>query len=116
MPGRVDDKGRLKLPTVFQSFLSERAPLIVVYREGEPLSVYPEETWKQSSSVVVLSDSTGIDGVGRIFLGKDLREKAKLKLSETARLSWHKDHLEIMSEAQYQDLQERAIGAAKKGL
>jgi hypothetical protein len=73
MPARVDDKGRLRLPAVFQSFLSERAPLIVVYKEGEPLSVYPEETWKHSSSVVVLTDSTGIDGAGRIFFSSQRR-------------------------------------------
>lgn len=51
MSGHIDDKGRLKLPTVFQSFLSERAPLIVAYREREPLSVYPEEIWKRSGGV-----------------------------------------------------------------
>ncbi len=103
-PSTVDAKGRLKLPAVFQRFLSARAPLTVVYREAEPLRVYPEDTWKRSGGVG-LAGSTAMDGEGRILLEKDLREKALINLSETVWLSWHKDRLEIMSNAQYQSLQ-----------
>jgi transcriptional regulator MraZ len=95
-PAKIDDKGRLKVPTDFRRFLEERygQDLFVTSVQGDSALVYPLPVWEEIEARLGAMPSTdrtksrflervsyfgqqvSIDGQGRILLPQILRESA----------------------------------------
>jgi MraZ protein len=95
-PAKIDDKGRLKVPTDFRRFLEERygPDLFVTSILGDSALVYPLPVWEEIESRLAGVPSTdrtkarymervsyygqqvGLDGQGRILIPQILRESA----------------------------------------
>ena len=95
---RIDDKGRLKVPTIFRGLVHEQAgpDIYVTSLTGECVRVYPMQTWLQLEqkvlatpgshpSLVKFLDRTNfygsageLDGQGRFVISPLLREHAAI--------------------------------------
>ena len=96
---KVDEKGRLKMPSVFRSIIEPRygREFFVTSIQGDHVRVYPVEVYAEyvirmghASQVGPLvnrlrdalnyyGQTTTMDGQGRILIHPLLREKAKIK-------------------------------------
>ena len=52
-PGKLDDKGRMKLPSVFAEYLAAlsyvgQKKLFVTSLDGRIARIYPQEVWRQN--------------------------------------------------------------------
>jgi MraZ protein len=101
-PARIDDKGRLKVPTMFRQLLEERyGPHVYVtsaptlsYRAGEFVRIYPMQEWEALEAKLAQMPSSSsarqdfltwtsyygqeaeMDAQGRIHIHPHLREQA----------------------------------------
>ena len=95
-PAKIDDKGRLKLPTGFRRFIEERwgSDLFVTSVRGDAVFVYPLPVWEEIEAKLAAMPSTDrtkarflervsyfgqqgtCDAQGRIVLPPILRESA----------------------------------------
>jgi len=93
--GRIDDKGRLKIPAAFRSHIDERygAELFITSRDGQSILVYPLPVWEELELRLAQVSSTDpdreqfenwtsyfggqaeIDNQGRALVPQVLREK-----------------------------------------
>ncbi len=95
-PAKIDDKGRLKVPSVFRSFLEKNGPeLYVTSLAGECVLVYPIAVWNEIERKVAALPSTlpaktrflnrvnyyganaELDNQGRVLIQPLLRESAQ---------------------------------------
>jgi MraZ protein len=110
---RIDDKGRLKVPTIFRGLVHEQPgpDIFVTSLTGECVRVYPMQTWLQIEQKVQANSgnhpsllkfkdrtnyygSTGeLDGQGRFVISPLLREHAAI-VGEVYVLG-RIDHLEV---------------------
>ena len=112
-PTKIDDKGRLKVPTAFRRQLEERygREVFVTSILGDSVLLYPLSVWEEIEDRLAALPSTDrtkqrflervsyygqqgqLDGQGRVVLPPLLRESAKMKgdVVVSARL----DHLEV---------------------
>src|SRR5450631_3736851 len=94
-PGRLDDKGRLKLPAAFQQYFSELAEkkLFVTSLDRRTAQVYTMESWRGNEkffekyrddirlsrsvffNAADLGSETEMDGQGRILFSPELRRE-----------------------------------------
>ncbi len=120
-PARIDDKGRLKVPTAFRTFLeSQYGPeLFVTSVTGEHVRVYPMPVWLEierklatvpSSSparqrfldrVNFFGQVTTLDTQGRVLVPSLLRESAAME-GEVAVLG-HINHLAVWNGARLRE-------------
>lgn len=134
--GKLDDKGRLKLPVAFQTFLSNipEKVLFVTSLDRNTAQIYPIETWR--ANLKLLRDQRGpekklaqsllfnaqdfgadaeMDTQGRITLNSYLREK--LKMDSTAlHLYWEDGHILLFTEEIYQQRLAAAMGNTVEAL
>lgn len=101
-PARIDDKGRLKVPTAYRQLLDERyGPVVYVtsaphheYQAGDYVRIYPMAEWEALEAKLAKMPSTHptreaflfwtsyfgqvseMDNQGRIHIHQHLREKA----------------------------------------
>jgi MraZ protein len=95
-PTKIDDKGRLKVPTDFRRFIEDRygADLFVTSVLGDSALVYPLPVWEEIEARLQAMPSTdrtkgrylervsyygqqvSLDGQGRILIPQILRESA----------------------------------------
>ncbi len=112
-PARIDEKGRLKIPTDFRRVLEEQygLDLFVTSVVGDSALVYPLPVWEQIelrlaampgtdptkrrflSRVSFFGQQVRLDNQGRILLPQILREKAEMNGDVV--VSAHLDHLEV---------------------
>jgi MraZ protein len=112
-PAKIDDKGRLKVPTDFRRWIEERhgADLFVTSVLGDKALVYPLPVWEEIEGRLMAMPSTdptksrylervsyfgqqvSLDGQGRILLPQILRESAGM--SGDVVVSAQIDHLEV---------------------
>ncbi len=112
-PTKIDDKGRLKVPTDFRRFIEDRygADLFVTSVLGDSALVYPLPVWEEIEARLQAMPSTdrtkgrylervsyygqqvSLDGQGRILIPQILRESAGMNgdVVVSARL----DHLVV---------------------
>ena len=119
-PTKIDDKGRLKIPTGFRRLLEEKygKELFITSVQGDSVLAYPLQVWEAIESKLANLPSTDrtkrrflervnyyghearMDGQGRVVLPQLLRESAEMngEVVVNARL----DHLEIWNHAKLQ--------------
>jgi MraZ protein len=99
-PTRVDDKGRLKLPAAFKSFVDEKygtgSQFYITSKDGKRAELYPLKEWEAIEAKLAQIPSmnpakkkfldvtnyygqmAAMDEQGRLLLPRILRESAKL--------------------------------------
>jgi MraZ protein len=122
-PGRLDDKGRLKVPTVFQEYFTSLPDrrLFVTSLDRRVAQIYPIELWKANEKIfdayvddlealrnisfnaLDLGSVTEMDSQGRITFNPDLRRKLGLEDQELHLWGRGKGRVEIITEALYQE-------------
>ncbi|MEX2263478.1 MAG: hypothetical protein WD696_16085 [Bryobacteraceae bacterium] len=120
-PARVDDKGRLKLPVVFQEFFAAlpEKKLFVTSLDRRIGHIYPIQAWRQSQkffqefrenpkvarnvafNAADLGADSEVDGQGRILLPPELRRTLGIE-NQSVKLCAYNGHVEIYSEAVYE--------------
>lgn len=95
---RIDDKGRLKVPSAFRSLIEEKygSQLFVTSTDGESVRVYPLPVWQEIEARLAAMPSTNparrrfldrvnyygqiaeIDGQGRVLIHPRLRDSAAI--------------------------------------
>ncbi|MEM9554107.1 MAG: division/cell wall cluster transcriptional repressor MraZ [Acidobacteriota bacterium] len=112
-PAKIDDKGRLKVPTEFRRLLGEQfgREVFVTSITGESGLVYPLATWEENERKLAQVPSSNrakqrflervnyfgqqlkLDAQGRVVVPQILRERAEI-LGEVV-VSGRLDHLEV---------------------
>src|SRR5215212_623669 len=119
-PGRLDDKGRCKMPSAFQQYLSALAEkkLFVTSLDRRIAQIYPMEVWRQNEkffddflespelasqiafNAADLGAEAEMDAQGRITFPPELRRELGLE-DQTIRLYAYKGRIEVLSEKIY---------------
>jgi len=112
-PAKIDDKGRLKVPTIFRRFLEERygRELFLTSIVGDSVHLYPLAVWEEFEQrlaglpstdrtrrrllerVAYFGQQSKLDSQGRVVVSPLLRESADMtgEVVVAGRL----DHLEV---------------------
>lgn len=129
-PGRVDEKGRLKLPVDVQQFLgswheADGGSLFITSLDLESARIYPISVWKRNQEVLEgetdspdaaedlafmardLGGTCEMDGQGRVLIPARLRELLKME-SEQVFLDCYKGRVNVLTREIYERRQERA--------
>ena len=127
-PGRLDDKGRLKLPTAFAQFFNSLAEskLYLTSLDRNTAQLYPIAEWRAnekffnsfhanpSAAKNILFNAQDLgadveaDNQGRITVHPDLRRELGMEGQEL-HLMAVKGHVEILTEARYQERKRKAL-------
>jgi MraZ protein len=132
-PGRLDDKGRCKMPAAFQQFLSalSEKKLFVTSLDRRIAQIYPMEIWRQNEkffesyrenpglakkvafNAADLGAEAEMDGQGRITFPPELRRELGLE-EQTIRLFAYKGRIEVLSERIYDERKREALATDPK--
>jgi len=119
-PARVDDKGRLKIPSDFRKLIEEKygADCFITSTDGERAVIYPMAVWydfqarlakvpstslskvKLLERVNYFGQASTIDGQGRVLIPSILREVAGI--SDDVVVLGNTDHLIVWNEERIQ--------------
>jgi MraZ protein len=126
-PGRLDDKGRLKLPTAFAQFfnsLPERK-LYLTSLDRRIGQIYPIAEWRANEkffdafqdnpeaaqniafNAADLGTDVEMDGQGRITVHPDLRRELGMEGQELHLIAY-KGHVQVLTEERYQEQKRQA--------
>ncbi len=131
-PARLDEKGRLKLPTVFQEYLGKFAEktLFCTSLDGSIGQLYPISAWNQYQSflesysedqeavehVMFMAHDLGaeaeMDAQGRVTLNPELRRALDLQGQELHLMAFQ-GGIRILTHAQYEMAKKAAVETAK---
>lgn len=126
-PARLDDKGRLKLPTVFQQYFNRfpERKLFITSIDGRIAQIYSISAWRENERFLNnyredpvaaadllfnaqdLGAEAEMDIQGRVTVNSDLRRELGLEGQEL-RLSAYKNHVQVLTETIYQERRRRA--------
>ena len=131
---RVDEKGRLKLPSVFQQFLKELGEykVFVTTLDISTIRIYPISLWEQNEKFFEESDEpelaenvsflanhfgadSEIDSQGRVLVPTELRRRLGVE-NQPVWLGHHKGRIDVLGKAQYDERLARAEAAALASL
>ncbi len=118
-PAKVDDKGRLKIPTDFRRTIEERygPDLFVTSIEGESASLYPLPVWEEIEARLqgmpatdpvkarflerasYFGQQSRLDSQGRLVIPQFLRESAGM--TGEVVVSAHLDHLVVWNRERF---------------
>ncbi len=124
---RLDDKGRLKLPTAFQEYLNAlpEKKLFVTSLDERTARLYPIAAWRQNElffdaykkepkkakhvwfKANKLGADSEMDGQGRVLFPPELRRTLKIE-NQPVKLYAYKGHLEVLSEAVFAELDQES--------
>ncbi len=119
-PTKIDDKGRLKIPTPFRNYMEERwgSDVFATSIQGDSALVYPLPVWEEIEARLGAMPSTHrskmrflervnyygqqarLDAQGRIVVPQILRESAEV-LGEVVVMA-HLDHLEVWNRDRFE--------------
>jgi MraZ protein len=142
-PARVDEKGRLKLPAVFQQYLTDLGEkrVFVTSLDVRIARIYPISVWKENEilfdtttddpeaaeDVKFIANDLGadseIDGQGRVLVPQELRQMLSLE-NQPVWIECQKGRMNVYGKEVYEDRKRRAYENAadklrtleKKGL
>jgi len=132
-PGRLDDKGRCKMPAAFQQFLGAltEKKLFVTSLDRRIAQIYPIEVWRQNEkffesyrenpglakriafNAADLGAEAEMDAQGRITFPPELRRELGLE-DQTIRLFAYKGRIEVLSERIYEERKREALATDPK--
>ena len=134
-PGRLDEKGRLKLPAQFQQFLAglPEKKLFVTSLDRRIAQIYPIGVWRENEKffesyrdnpqavhdVAFNANDLGadveMDAQGRVLLNSELRRELGLE-DQTLHLFSYRGRVQILTEGLYQERRQRASRAATENV
>lgn len=124
---RVDEKGRLKLPADFQSFLTAlgETKVFVTSLDERIGRIYPISIWKEMENLFKnpgddaeaaedlwftandLGADAEMDSQGRLLMPAELRRALNIE-NQQVHLEHYKGHIKLYSNAVYQERKQRA--------
>ena len=130
-PSRLDDKGRIKLPTAFQQYLSSlpEKRLFVTSLDRRIAQIYPMAVWrlnekffdtyrddpaiarKVAFNAADLGAESEMDGQGRILFPPELRRELEIE-NQPVRLFAYRGRIEVLSEKIYEERKREAAQTA----
>lgn len=131
-PGRLDDKGRLKLPVGFQEYLQDK-PLFVTSLDRTIARIYPLSVWLERKKVleefmadpeaaehiqfnaIDLGSEAQMDSQGRVLFSPELR--TELRMAESpVKVYGVAQWIEVITDQAYQQRREAAIAGTPAAL
>jgi len=126
-PSRLDDKGRLKLPTAFQQYFSalREKKLFVTSLDRRTAQVYPMDVWRGNEkfldtyrddvrvarniafNAADLGAESEMDSQGRILFSPELRRELGIE-NQPVKLFAYRGRIEILTEAIYEERKREA--------
>jgi MraZ protein len=126
-PARLDDKGRLKLPTAFQQYFANlpNKKLFVTSLDRRTAQVYPIQAWrdnvkflenhredvcvarKLAFNAADLGAESEMDAQGRILFSPELRRELGIE-NQPVRLFAYRGRIEVLTEAIYEERKREA--------
>jgi MraZ protein len=126
-PGRLDDKGRLKVPTAFQKYFESlpEKKLFVTSLDRRTAAIYPIAVWRTieeffdnyhedpvaAETTFFIANQLGseveMDSQGRILFNSDLRRVVKLENVELHLYSF-RGHIEVLTDPIFQEREQNA--------
>ena len=130
-PGRLDDKGRVKLPISFQQFFNalREKKLFVTSLDRRIAQIYPMEVWRQNEkffdtyredtrlarnvafNAADLGAEAEMDAQGRILFSPELRRELEIE-NQPVRLFAYRGRIEVLSEKIYEERKKEAAQTA----
>ncbi len=130
-PGRLDDKGRCKLPTTFQQYFAalREKKLFVTSLDRRIAQIYPMEVWRQNEkffdnyrddpriarnvafNAADLGAEAEMDSQGRITFPPELRRELGIE-NAAVRLFAYRGRIEVLSEPIYEERRREAAQTA----
>lgn len=127
-PGRLDDKGRIKIATALQKYLESLADkkFFVTSLDRRTAAIYPIATWRATEeffdnytedpdaaeniyfTATRLGSEVEMDAQGRMLFNSELRRVVKLEGTEL-HLYWYRGHVEVLPDDVFN---ERELNAA----
>ncbi len=131
-PGRIDEKGRLKLPADIQRYLSDffqadggPAKVFVTSLDVRTIRVYPTSVWKQNELLLAeetenpdeaedlvflakdLGGTSEIDSQGRILVPAELRRELKVE-NEPVWMNCYNSRIDVFGKDVYEERRSRS--------
>jgi DNA-binding transcriptional regulator/RsmH inhibitor MraZ len=134
-PGRLDDKGRMKVPVDFQQFLSalREKKLFVTSLDRRIAQIYPIAVWRENEkffetyrddpriarmvafNAADLGAESEMDNQGRILFPPELRRELGIE-NQSVRLYAYRGRIEVLSEKIYEERKREASQMAAEDL
>jgi len=128
-PGRLDEKGRIKMPAAFQQYFSAlpEKKLFVTSLDRRIAQIYPMEVWRQNEkffemyredpkkakkvafNAADLGIEAEMDSQGRITFPPELRRELGME-DQTVRLYAYRGRIQVLTEKIYEEWKREAIG------
>jgi len=132
---RLDDKGRLKLPTAFQTFINSltEKKLFVTSLDRRIAQIYPMPVWRENEKffegfrenpqvaqdVAFNANDLGadaeMDSQGRVLFNTALREQLDLE-NQPLHMYAYRGHVKVLTHAIYEERRQRASKAATENV
>jgi len=132
---RLDDKGRLKLPTAFQTFINSLTEkrLFVTSLDRRIAQIYPMPVWRENEKffesfrenpqvaqdVAFNANDLGadaeMDSQGRVLFNTALREQLDLE-NQPLHMYAYRGHVKVLTHAIYEERRQRASKAATENV
>ena len=127
-PARLDDKGRLKLPTGFAQYFSllPEKKLFVTSLDRRTAQVYPIKEWRENEKLLEtymadpklarrvafnandLGSETDLDTQGRVLFSPELRRELGIE-NQPVKIYCYKGRIEVLTEAIYEERKRQAM-------
>lgn len=127
-PGRLDDKGRVKLPVALQQYFDalREKTLYVTSLDRRIAQIYPIAVWRQNEEFFLshrefaklansvafnaasLGAETVMDGQGRVLFSPELRRELHLE-STGLHLYAHRGRIEVLSDTVFEERRKAAM-------
>jgi transcriptional regulator MraZ len=134
-PGRLDEKGRVKLPTSFQQYFMalREKKLFVTSLDRRIAQIYPMEVWRQNEKFFAayrddprvsrnvafnaadLGSEAEMDNQGRILFSPELRRELGIE-NQPVHLFAYRGRIEVLSEKIYEERKKEAAMSAADDL
>ncbi len=131
---RLDDRGRLKLPSDFQKYLDIfREKLFVTSMDRRTARIYPMHLWRENETLfenyrddptvsqnvaftaAELGSETEMDNQGRILFSVELREALGID-NQQVRLYHPRGRIDVLSDAVFKARQQQASASPEQDL
>ena len=133
-PARIDDKGRLKVPTIFRGVIQDQKgpDVFVTSVTGESVRIYPMPIWLETERKLLAmpgnhpsrlkfldrvnyyGQAGELDGQGRVIIPAHLRESASIV--GDVRVLGRIDHIEVWNEERFAEKLRREAWTDEDGL